>query len=448
MKEQARPDDEARPGSPRIRNYKKPTKLDPQSFPHPPKRGRLPGTLENLHHLLDEYGILARYDLIRKRVDITSPLLPAGSDNSENAAMAHIVSLTNLNGFPRGDVERFVAAVADGRAFNPVREWIGSKPWDGKDRLPAMYKALTQRDDYPEELKQVLMRKWLLSAVAAATLDRDFRSRGVLTLQGPQKIGKTQFVNSLVDDPDLRRRVIKIDHHLDAHNKDSIVGAVSHWICEIGELDSAMKKDVARLKGVLTRDSDKLRKVYLREESDMPRRTVFAATVNHGRFLVDDTGNSRWWVIPVVRVDWRHGISMQQLFSQLAQELRGGAEWWLDDDEERLLAEFNRAHRTVSVIEETVLDALDLDAAGRPDLPAMSAIELLRFLDVPLHASNSNPMARECGAVLRDLLGEPKRIQGYERWRIPLNAENLHEWETAHPRKTRKDEGGKLGEFD
>ncbi len=318
--EEDRPADDRLPRSPRLRNYKKPAPLDPQKFPHPPKRGRLPGTLDNLDWLLDQYGVLVRYDVIRKRVDIVSPFVAKGSDNSENAALAHIVSLSNLNTFPRGDVERYVAAIADARPYNPVKEWIGSKPWDGKDRMPAVFQTLIQREDYPAELKHVLMRKWLLSVAAAALVEKDFRCRGVLTLAGPQRIGKTSWVNALIDDPELRRRVIKIDHHLDAHNKDSIVGAVSHLICEIGELDSAMKKDVARLKGVLTRDSDKLRKVYLREESEMPRRTVFAATVNHGRFLVDDTGNSRWWVIPVVEVDWQHRIPMQQVFAQLADD--------------------------------------------------------------------------------------------------------------------------------
>jgi putative DNA primase/helicase len=433
MKEEDQPACDRSPRGPRLRNYKKPIPLDRQTFPHPPKRGRLPGTLDNLDFLLDQYGILVRYDLIGKRVDIVSPMLPAGSDNSENAAMAHIVSMANLNGFPRGDVERYVAAIADARPYNPVKEWIGSKPWDGKDRMPAVFQTLVQREGYPAELKHVLMRKWLLSAAAAALVE-GFRSRGVLTLAGAQRIGKTQWVNALVDDPVLRRRVIKIDHHLDAHNKDSIVGAVSHLICEIGELDSAMKKDVARLKGVLTRDSDKLRKVYLREESEMPRRTVFAATVNHGRLQVDDTGNSRWWVIPVIKVNWQHSIPMQQVFAQLATELENGAHWWLTDEEEKLLAEFNRAHRSVSVIEDLILDALDLDAIGQPGLPAMTATELLKFVGVPLLNSNSNSLCKECGGILRDYVGDPKRINGRDRWRIPLNKALLEEWQSQQPK--------------
>ena len=401
-----------------LRNSKpEPQPLDPNTFPHKPHQGGLPGTLENLIFLLEEYAITVRYDVIQKKLSIHSDRWSGEGDNADNTAMANIVSLACLNRFPRNNVEAFVAAIGDARPFNPVKEWIESQPWDGRDRLPDIYDTLTEREDYPTYLKELLVRKWLLSAVAAATLESGFRCRGVLNLQGPQRIGKTQWVAALVPDPTLRAKVVKLDHHLDAHSKDSVVGAVSHWICELGELDSAMRKDVARLKGVLTRDSDKLRKVYLREESNMPRRTVFAATVNHANFLVDDTGNSRWWVIPVKSVNWRHGIDMAQLFAQLLLMLREGAEWWLDEEEEALLELHNRGHRTISAIEDMVLEAIDLDRKDEAGLDAFTPRQLLMLLG---YDRPTNPDCKECAGVLREYLGESKRINGRDKWRIPL----------------------------
>jgi predicted P-loop ATPase len=111
------------------------------------------------------------------------------------------------------------------------------------DRLQAFYDTLIHREDFPAPLKEVLLYRWLISAIAAVLKPSAFRARGVLTLQGPQSIGKTAWINSLVSDPLLREMVIKLDHHLDAGNKDSILTAVSHWIVEIGELDSSFKKD-------------------------------------------------------------------------------------------------------------------------------------------------------------------------------------------------------------
>ena len=68
---------------------------------------------------------------------------------------------------------------------------------------------------------------------------------------------------------------------------------------------------------------------------------MFAATVNDDRFLVDATGNSRWWTIAVRLIRYDHDIDLQQLYAQLAAELEGGEQWWLTPKEERQLAEYN-----------------------------------------------------------------------------------------------------------
>ncbi len=401
----------------RRRNYLDPEPLDPSTFPHAPRRGSLPGTIENVRHLLDGYGITAHYDLIRKKLIIQGSFWSATPDNADNVAMTHIVSLACLNGLPRGDIEAYIAAVGEANPINPVADWILGSPWDGTDRLPAFYDTLVIGDTYPWELKALLMRKWLLSAVAAVMMPKGFRCRGVLTLQGPQSLGKTSWVSSLVPDAALRDAVVKVDHHLDANNKDSILGACCHWLCEIGELESSMKKEVARLKGVLTRDSDKVRKPYARSESEMPRRTVFVATVNQANFLVDDTGNSRWWVIPVVAVDYQHGIIMQQLFAQLAVRFNEGEQWWLTSEEEALLDEYNRPHRAISVIEDQLLDVIDLNRERSERLPALTPREVLVLIGIE---NPTNPQSKECAGVLRTYLGESKRINGRDKWRVPF----------------------------
>jgi putative DNA primase/helicase len=152
----------------------------------------------------------------------------------------------------------------------------------------------------------------------------------VLTLQGAQGLGKSSWVGSLVSDLDVRDMIVKLDHHLDPHDKDSVLSAIAHLIVEIGELDSSFRKDIARLKGFITRDFDKVRRPYARAASEYPRRTVFAATVNDGNFLIDDTGNSRFWTLPLVAINYEHGIDMQQVFAQLkgAYALSTGSAAW------------------------------------------------------------------------------------------------------------------------
>jgi len=410
--------------------------LKQNTFPNQPQNGsnQTMPTITNVQHLLDAYGITVRYNVIKKKPLITVPGYSGAPDNATNVAMTQIVSLATLNSMPIGQVPNIVEAIGDRHLVNPVADWINSKAWDGVNRFPAIYETLTVREGFPRELKETLMHRWLISLVAAALKPSGFRARGVLTIQGAQSLGKTAWINALVPDPVLRESVVKLDHHLDAGSKDSILNAVSHWLVEIGELDSSFRKDIARLKGFLTSDRDKIRRPYGRAESEYARKTVFAATVNDDNFLVDTTGNSRWWVIPVIKINYAHWIDMQQVFAQLAVEFHRGEPWWLTQEEERLLEVQNKTHRAVSATRERVEDALDLERADSPNLPLMTATELLRMLGI---TNPTNPQCKDCAAVLKESLGPSRRIKGQNKWRVPMRSQ-AGNWDS--PRKARDDE--------
>jgi putative DNA primase/helicase len=393
--------------------------LVPASFPNQPLStfGQIPPTIPNFQHLLRAYKISVKYNIIKKKVQIVIQGHKGSFDNQDNVLLTQITSIAALNGFPTSQISNLLLAVADRQLYNPVADWITSVPWDGVDRLPAFYATLVENEDFPKSLKETLMYRWLLSPVAAALKPFGFRCRGALTLQGPQGIGKTTWIESLVPDEILCAQVVLLNHHLDGSNKDSITTAVSHWIVEIGELDGSFKKDIARLKGFLTADADKVRRPYGRQDSEYPRRTVFCATVNDANFLVDPTGNSRWWTIPVSKITYKHGIDMQQLFAQLAVDYENGAQWWLTPDEERELELHNKAHQVLSPIRERLLDAIDQEAVQGITHPAMTATELLQTIGLNFPTMSQ---CKECAGVLRELYGEPKKIKGRMVWRVPM----------------------------
>jgi putative DNA primase/helicase len=381
--------------------------LDPMSFPHKPKGGgQVPSTIPNLSHMLAGYRITVRYNVIKKKLQVAIPGQTGAPDNVDNVALAQIVSLATLNNMPTAQIPSFLEVLGDRNLYNPAAEWIESKAWDGTDRLDAFCRTLQQAEHFPEGLKQTLVRRWLVSAVAAALRPSGFKTRGVLVLQGRQGIGKTAWVRSLISDQGLRESLIKLDHHLDAGSKDSVVTAITHWIVEIGELDSSFRRDVSRLKGFLTRDQDKVRRPYGKSDSEYPRRTVFVATVNEHDFLVDNTGNTRWWTIPVTAIDHGHGIDMQQLFAQIACMYRADEAWWLTQEEEHLLEEFNDRHRSVSALRERLRAYIDPEKKGASNLPAMSASDVLRNIG---YEHPTNPQAKECASILRELLGDSKK---------------------------------------
>lgn len=392
--------------------------MELKKLPDQPRPGsdRTLATIANVAALMEEAGITARYNNVKKKIEIEVPGHHGTPDNLDNVTLTQIVSLCAQHSMPTGSVAEYVVAIADRNEYNPVIDWIRSRPWDGRDRLPDIYASVIEQPDYPASLKEFLLRKWLRSAVAAVLMPA-YKGRGVLTFQGPQSIGKTSWISALVPDRKLCESVVKLDHHLDASNKDSILGAIGHWIVEVGELDSSFRKDIARLKGFLTADSDKVRRPYARGESEYPRRTVFAATVNEANFLVDSTGNSRWWTIAVERLDFNHGIDMQQLFAQLAVEVEAGERWWLDHDEEALLTAWNKKHEVPSVVRDTVCYWLDLDEGTTAERTTMTPSQLLKATGIT-HPTNAQ--AKECGALLRELYGAPTKIQGSYKWKVPL----------------------------
>lgn len=393
--------------------------LDPSKFPNRPQGyGRPPCTLPNMQHLLREYGITVRYDVIKKKLRVTIPGLAGQTDNADNTAITTIISLATLNGMNVTQVAAMLDAIGDRNPYNPVATWITARPWDGKDRLPEIYATLTTREGFPVHLKERLIYRWLLSATAAAMLPTGFHNRGVLVLQGDQGIGKTSWFTALVNDTTLRADVIKVDHLLDPLNKDTIIGAITHWIVELGELDGALRKvDIARLKGVISNRHDKVRRPYAKTESEYPRRTTFCASVNDPNFLVDATGNTRFWVLPVTAINYTHGIDMQQVFAQLAVDVEAGEQWWLTPPEEDLLEHQNREHRTVSAMRERLMPMLDLEHVGESGHPSMGTIELLKHLG---YERPTNGDAKEMTGLLRELLGPSKKVRGTETWRIPF----------------------------
>lgn len=394
--------------------------LDPESFPNPPARSSRSGprsTLPNVAHLLQAYGITARYNVIKKKLALSVPGHFGSPDNFDSVALTKIESLAILNGMDTGRIAQSIEAIADANLYNPVADWISAQPWDGSDRFGDLCATVTAEENFPADFKRCLIRRWAISAVAAAFMPSGFSCRGVLVLQGAQGIGKTKWAAALVSDPALSAQVVKLAHHLDAGDKDSQLSAIAHWIVEIGELDGSLRKDIARLKGFLTADQDKIRRPYGKTSCEYPRRTVFCATVNDANFLVDVTGNSRWWTVPVVALQHDHGIDMQQFWAQAKCMFDAGEQWWLTTDEEQQLSFLNRDHCTQSVIRELLQDRIDFATAGSPSVRPRTCSEILGALGYP---RPTNPQFKDCAQVLRELVGKESRINGNAKWRVAL----------------------------
>jgi putative DNA primase/helicase len=205
---------------------------------------------------------------------------------------------------------------------------------------------------------------------------------------------------------------------MDPNNKDHVITATSHWLVELGELDATFRKaDIAALKSFITNSADKLRRPYDRVDSNYRRRTVFFASVNDRKYLVDDTGNRRWWTVPTVAVDYEHDIDVQQLWAEVLTLFQAGERHWLDRAEQAMLQDVNVEHEMLNPIEELIQAKFQWDAPRSTNMTASDVLLAIGF-DKP------NPkQAKDAGVALRKLTGgDPKKSNGRSVFVMPPRA--------------------------
>jgi putative DNA primase/helicase len=130
-------------------------------------------------------------------------------------------------------------------------------------------------------------------------------------------------------------------------------------------LDGTFRKsDIANLKAFVTSDADVYRMPYARSSNRYPRRTAFIASVNETQYLVDDTGNRRFWTIPVESIDYEHTVDMQQLWAEIAHYWREGALWYLTGADLDALNEHNKDFSAVDPYQEVISRAFCFEQVG------------------------------------------------------------------------------------
>jgi putative DNA primase/helicase len=322
-------------------------------FPNITEEGYPLSTAENLMVLLDRLGIVIRYNVIKKSIDVLIPGHTASRDNRANVALAILTSECEKARMSPRHLQAYITQIADKNKYNPVTTWIESEPWDGVSRLQEFYSTVKSHTP----LKELLIRKWLLQCVAAAAAPDGIATQGVLTFTGAQGIGKTTWFTRLAPSA---LDVILTGHTLDTRSKDSVFIALSNWIVELGELDATMRKsDIAALKAFITQAQDRLRRPYAAIESEFGRRTSFCGSVNDVDFLYDMSGNRRFWTVPVTSFELNDTIDMQQVWAEVYALFVAGEAHYLSQEEMAELEIHNEDFIAVDPIEERLASYFD-----------------------------------------------------------------------------------------
>lgn len=322
-----------------------------------------PFTIERLSAFLDEHGISCRYNEVSHRIEFSG--MPERYDSERTTAQAPTVIISMLKsarvkGVSIQTISDYLDVIATQRRFNPVRELLQQNKWDGRSRLNDLVKSIRLPPE--DDLSRVLIRKWMRQAIALCLYNdhrRPFGADGVLVLCGPQGIGKTTLARVLGISPELFKGGLAVD----PRDKDSMLKATSCFIAEIGELESTLRRDLPALKAFLTAETDEIRRPYGRSTETHVRRTSFVATCNSDEYLLDTTGNRRFWTIPCTErfdIDVLLALDPFQIWAEVYAEVQeiGPMRFRLTSAEQEQLAERNGEHTAMIPAEAEVRDIL------------------------------------------------------------------------------------------
>jgi putative DNA primase/helicase len=228
-------------------------------------------------------------------------------------------------------IDRGVKAAGLKLKYHPVREYLNSLEWDGVQRIDHFLSRYLGVED--TALHRAISMRWLVSCVARGMSggEKPVKVDTVLILVGKQGKRKSTCFRYLVGDRWFS------DTKFDLRNKDSLMSIRGKWIYEIAELDSTRQREQTTVKAFLSAVTDNFRPPYARNNIDSHRQVVFVGTTNEQSFLVDQTGDRRYWPVQIgdgeIRLDDIRR-DRDQIWAEAVRAYRGGVEWWLSPEED------------------------------------------------------------------------------------------------------------------
>lgn len=189
-----------------------------------------------------------------------------------------------------------VVEVAKENPYDPVKAYLQHCSLTEEptyiDRLASTYLRPQDATQTEPTLYDKMLKCTLIAAVARV-FEPGCKHDYACVLLGEQGARKSSFWKALGGH-------FFSDALRDCQSKDDLMVLHRSWIMEWAELDHITNKRQAGLiKAFLSQSTDMFRVPYGKTAEVFPRRGIIVGSTNSDEFLVDETGNRRFWVIPV-----------------------------------------------------------------------------------------------------------------------------------------------------
>ena len=213
------------------------------------------------------------------------------------------------------DLQAAVEQVGWQNAYHPVVEYLEAQGriWDGVERAERLFIEYLGCPD-TAYFRQAA-RLFLIAAVARA-FEPGHKFDFVPILCGAQGQRKSSFIKVLAKS---WFGELKVDFK---DEKKAVEQMLGFWIMELPELSSLSRSQVEDIKAFVSSVGTSLRMAYGRLPKAFKRQCVMMGSTNDETYLLDTTGNRRWWPLPV-KVDKIDTDKLAQNIDQIWGEVHG-----------------------------------------------------------------------------------------------------------------------------
>lgn len=258
--------------------------------------------------------------------------------------------------FSKDDIFTMFQIISHTQSYHPIKEMIESKKWDGTGRVETLFIDYlgASNNDYV----RTVTRKWLAGGVARV-YSPGIKFELIPILEGSQGLGKSSLLKKLGGQfsTDSLKGLGK--------SKDDFQILIGSWIVEIAELASLRSTELEVMKNFTSATEDKVRLPYERVTKTFPRTCVFAGTTNSTEYLIDLTGNRRFFPIPLKdepKYSWTELTedTVQQIWAEAYEVWQAGETLFLNSEMEKIANEYRDHAIEKDMIAESIQDFLDM----------------------------------------------------------------------------------------
>jgi len=179
--------------------------------------------------------------------------------------------------------------------YHPIKDYLGSLRWDGVERIDTWMIDHLGAPDTP-------FVRGVSRIVLLASVRRIYQPGAkfdyMTVLESPEGFNKSSAIAALYgEDFFSDQTILGLD---DKQLQETLRG---RWAVECADLSGLRKAEVEKVKAQLSRITDRSRPAYGRAVIDAARSCVFWGTTNDQEYLQSQSGNRRFFPVPIKRID-------------------------------------------------------------------------------------------------------------------------------------------------